>query len=148
MLYLYDSNGNLIKNDDDSGDGNASRLKQALAAGEYYLMVRAYSDSSTIDQYDLSVSRQELSFTEPNDTFETAYDFGTVEDVVSADLKIDYQGDQDYYKFSVPRPLCRIPGARPCGRAGFSIRAHAGIRRTARRPSAPVAALSSARRAR
>ena len=50
LLYLYDTQGSLIAEDDDSGDdGNGNALiSQRLNAGTYYIEVKAYSDDVVI----------------------------------------------------------------------------------------------------
>jgi hypothetical protein len=43
LLFLYDSNGNQIADDDDSGEGNNAMVSQRLNPGTYYIEVRSYS---------------------------------------------------------------------------------------------------------
>ena len=53
-LYLYDNTRTQLAYDDDSGDGQFSKLTKSLGPGTYYIMVRAFEDT-TIDEYSLSV---------------------------------------------------------------------------------------------
>ena len=43
MLLLYDSNGNLITEDDDSGDGLNALISERINAGTYFIEVKTYS---------------------------------------------------------------------------------------------------------
>jgi hypothetical protein len=42
MLFLYDSNGNQIADDDDGGEGNNAMIYQRLNQGTYYIEVKGY----------------------------------------------------------------------------------------------------------
>ncbi|MCL2720637.1 MAG: pre-peptidase C-terminal domain-containing protein [Treponema sp.] len=42
VMYLYDRNGNLITEDDDSGDSLNARIIQRLNAGTYYIEIKEY----------------------------------------------------------------------------------------------------------
>ncbi|MFH1378510.1 MAG: pre-peptidase C-terminal domain-containing protein, partial [Planctomycetota bacterium] len=55
-LYLYTSTQSQLASDDDSGSGYWSRIDRVLNPGQYYVMVRAYSSSSTIDSYSLLIT--------------------------------------------------------------------------------------------
>ena len=43
LLYLYDSSGNLIAEDDDSGEGGNALINERLNAGTYFIEVKTYS---------------------------------------------------------------------------------------------------------
>jgi len=43
VMYLYDSFGNLITEDDDSGEDNNAMISERLNAGTYYIEVKEYS---------------------------------------------------------------------------------------------------------
>ena len=45
--YLYDSAGNIIAQDDDSGAGYNFRILESVGAGTYYIAVKHYSSSGT-----------------------------------------------------------------------------------------------------
>jgi len=46
LLLLYDNQGNLIEEDDDSGDGENARITTRLNAGTYYIEAKEYSGGS------------------------------------------------------------------------------------------------------
>jgi len=56
VIYLYDSNGNLIAEDDDSGDACWSRIKKTLDPGTYYIRVVEYGENDEIPEYHLKLS--------------------------------------------------------------------------------------------
>ncbi len=55
VLYLCDSNEELINYNDDAGMDGYSRIAQPLDPGTYYVIVKAYG-TQTIDEYSLTVS--------------------------------------------------------------------------------------------
>lgn len=53
ILYLFDDRGELIAEDDDGGDGYASRLETDLAyGGRYFVAVATYGDDVELDERD------------------------------------------------------------------------------------------------
>lgn len=57
VLYLFDSQGKILREDDDSGDGNCSKLVlNRLAPGDYFLRVNDFSFRSANDLYQLDVT--------------------------------------------------------------------------------------------
>lgn len=57
-LSLYDSNGELVLEDDDSGEDNNAFIGESLSEGTYYILVSQYNrDGNTDESYRLSVSK-------------------------------------------------------------------------------------------
>ena len=56
VIYLYDSDGNLIAEDDDSGDAYWSRIEETLDPGTYYIKVVEYGENDEIPEYHLKLS--------------------------------------------------------------------------------------------
>jgi len=54
ILRLYDANGDLLGEDDDGGDGSASRLAGTLSAGTYYAALTGYG-GATIGMYEIRI---------------------------------------------------------------------------------------------
>ena len=54
ILRLYDANGDLLGEDDDGGEGSASRLAGTLAAGTYYAAVTGYGGAA-IGTYEIRI---------------------------------------------------------------------------------------------
>lgn len=58
---LYNSNGVLLKSDDDSGDGTNFMLKYSLTKGNtYYIKIRHFSSSKT-GSYELNIHDDSLN---------------------------------------------------------------------------------------
>ncbi len=59
---LYNSTGEEILADDNGGDANNFRISRSLAVGTYYLRVKGFNDSFSIDTrtgaYSLRIRRQ------------------------------------------------------------------------------------------
>ena len=53
-MELYDSQGNMIEENDDGDDYNAM-IERRLTPGKYYIMVSPYGTASPDDIYELSV---------------------------------------------------------------------------------------------
>src|SRR5262249_55481308 len=53
-LVLLDAKGNVLGEDDDSGDGTNARINVPLAAGTYYVVAKPLSDYYHIGSYTLS----------------------------------------------------------------------------------------------
>ena len=97
-FYLYNSNSSHIFSD--VAWGNSHSADCLLTAGTYYINLSG--DNPTDYQLSINISAAEFSSTEPNDTFETAYNLGTIENSMTLEgEKIDYAGDNDYYKFTL-----------------------------------------------
>ena len=63
ILALYDTSGSRITEDDDGGQGNASKIEwTAPARGSYYIQVRGYDDAT--GSYRLSVSSGVIQLTD------------------------------------------------------------------------------------
>jgi hypothetical protein len=45
LLFLYDNNGNLLGDDDDSGEGNNALISKRLNPGTYYIEVKGYDST-------------------------------------------------------------------------------------------------------
>ncbi|MBU1050258.1 PPC domain-containing protein [Candidatus Bipolaricaulota bacterium] len=56
MLYLYDASSNALAEDDDGGEGSASRLTTSLASGRYYVAVVSYGRDLIISRYEIYLS--------------------------------------------------------------------------------------------
>ncbi|MDD5219560.1 MAG: PPC domain-containing protein [Candidatus Bipolaricaulis sp.] len=67
VLRLYDAEGDLLAEDDDGGEGKASRIVGTAQAGRYYVTVREYGDDAVIPSYRVSLT-VEASPTGPGGT--------------------------------------------------------------------------------
>ena len=93
-LYLLDENGSTI---------SASSVPTLLDAGTYYVLVEGGYGRC---DYDLTITAETLSSSEPNDSLETAFDLGTISgEYLLADQKTDYEYDNDYYKFTLDKAV-------------------------------------------
>ncbi|MHA1169280.1 MAG: DVUA0089 family protein [Candidatus Hodarchaeales archaeon] len=101
VIYLYDSNYSLLATDDDSGTNSYSLIQNTLLQpGLFYIMVKCYYGSRTIDNYKIMVSALEVisGLDGSNDSFAQAVEinFNT-----SISGSINQTGDRDYYSFQV-----------------------------------------------
>ncbi len=65
LLSLYDGDGKLLAEDDDGGDGRASRLEGSIEAGTYFLVVSAY-ESNVVRSYEIWIEGSATSSTASN----------------------------------------------------------------------------------
>ena len=101
-LVIYDEQRNYINSSFTGVDSERVTISQA---GTYYVEVFGYDGA----EGNYSLSAQSFSgiaedIYEDNDTFETAFHFGTQSSSVSGyfdDLTIDKAGDDDYYAFTI-----------------------------------------------
>ena len=101
-LVIYDEQRNYINSSFTGVDSERVTISQA---GTYYVEVSGYDGAKG----NYSLSAQSFSgiaedIYEDNDTFETAFHFGTQSSSVSGyfeDLTIDKAGDDDYYAFTI-----------------------------------------------
>lgn len=96
VLTLYDSDGNWVASDDDSGTGNDAMLAwQAQWTDTYYIEAAGYLDPSAgtgaTGTYTLTLATATDDYS--NDTTTT----GVVAPTAPATGKIDYQGDEDWF---------------------------------------------------
>ena len=108
LLSLYDSDGQLLAEDDDGGDGRASRLEGSIEAGTYFLVVSAYG-SNVVQSYEIRIEGTGTSSTpstdtcpyekESNDTMALADDLTGVGGVACRIGSVAPVGDVDVYSF-------------------------------------------------
>lgn len=108
LLSLYDSGGKLLAEDDDGGDGRASRLEGSIEAGTYLLVVSAYG-SNVVRSYEIWMEGTGTSSTpstgtcpyekESNDTMGLADDLTGVGAVACRTGSVAPVGDVDVYSF-------------------------------------------------
>lgn len=102
LLYIYDSDTNLITYDDDSGVGYLSRISNYnLTGGIYFVVVTEYSDDYIITEYDISFEVNGyfiIDEYEPDDSFNQS----TL--LINGSQQIHNckpTGDADYYYFEL-----------------------------------------------
>lgn len=113
LLSLYDSGGKLLAEDDDGGDGRASRLEGSIEAGTYLLVVSAYG-SNVVSSYEVRIqglaSASASAYApdatcplekENNNTAAFADDLSAVGGVPCRTGSIAPAGDVDVYAFRV-----------------------------------------------
>ncbi len=100
FIELYDTNGSVIANDDDSGSGTNGRIEYTLTEGQrYYVSVHEYNNDATGD-YTLVISGCSACGDDPgNDTMATSTAFGSCGTKTAG---IDCADDIDIYNFQVP----------------------------------------------
>ena len=100
-LELFDAHGELIADSEGIDDREWVEM-EGLAAGEYFLRVSGFEDTTNPD-YWLTLNTPESSeadFSEPNETLEQAYDLREVEGLEIIDgLSINVPGDVDWFRF-------------------------------------------------
>lgn len=98
VIDLYDTDATtVLRSDDDSGEGLASRITwQCPANGMYYVQVRGYADART-GIYKIGVTAQD--FGEPDNTYQQARLVRT--DGTLYPRRLEVAGDQDWIKFVV-----------------------------------------------
>lgn len=111
ILELYDSGGVLLASDDDSGDGNFSRIEVGcgsggLAAGTYYLRVTAKNPADTIRDYLLTYAYSPCSGIGP-DAYEpdnSRFQASAITDGEVQGRSIEPVGDTDWVSFELAIP--------------------------------------------
>ena len=103
-LYSPEDTSWPIIEDDDTDGGNAALEIPLLSPGTWYLKVRAY-DPTTTGEYSLSmdITEGELGPGEPNEGADRAEVLNVGTSPVSG--RIDYTGDEDWYRITLNRPL-------------------------------------------
>ena len=97
--YLYNSSQSLLREDDDSGSGGNFRITYNLTANQtYYIRARAYS-LNTVGRYTLCVTAPANVTDDYGNTQSTAF---TINTNTNYSGKIDYQYDEDCFKFTAP----------------------------------------------
>jgi hypothetical protein len=56
VLYLYDGSGAAVAEDDDGGEGSASRLIVSLSSGRYFVEVVSYGRDQRIPEYEIHLT--------------------------------------------------------------------------------------------
>ena len=102
LLTLYASSGDLLAENDDSGDSSWSRIAVSLDAGRYYITVEAGDREALLIPYRLQAMGEGVKTateTEPNDTVETAEPIDWVEgEALLIEAAIGYEGDIDSFR--------------------------------------------------
>ena len=101
-LSLYDAMKNCLEGNYDGSVGNLTQLSAFLAAGTYYLKVSGDNPSYTVNyslgcEYNMVIG----DITEPNDTFETAFDLGSVTGDMTLNGLSLTAGDIDCFTFTI-----------------------------------------------
>jgi hypothetical protein len=107
-LTLFDAAGRLLAASETAADFEQVGLG-GLVPGTYYVRVAGYN-GATCPKYVLGVNLPGPDNREPNDTPETAYDFGTVRQTFTGwtHLAIDGPTDVDWFRFTTSR--AGVPG--------------------------------------
>lgn len=117
LLTLYKPNGDIVAEDDDSGDSSWSRIVIALEAGEYYIAVETYGDVTTLVPYHLNVVAgpvKTMTETEPNDVDEVAELIAWNEgESLLIEAAIGLDGDIDSFRFQLNEETTIIFETRP-----------------------------------
>jgi Lysyl oxidase/Bacterial pre-peptidase C-terminal domain len=101
-LAVYDGSQSFLA--DSTSTEDFEQLSIAALAGEtYYIKVYGFGGDTNPD-YQLLIDGPAIppDAYEPNDSFATAYDFGTTEHFAAAGLSIHASGNDDYYKLMAP----------------------------------------------
>ncbi|MCX6094792.1 MAG: pre-peptidase C-terminal domain-containing protein [Candidatus Bipolaricaulota bacterium] len=110
LLSLYDSAGKLLAEDDDGGDGRASRLEGSIEVGTYVLVVYAYG-ANVVRSYEVWIEGTAASSRtsdaacpsekESNNTMALADDLTGAGSVACRSGSVAPVGDVDVYSFSL-----------------------------------------------
>ena len=102
VMELSDSQGNVLANDDDSGDGYNSMIQLTLTAGDYLVAIRNYDNSTA--EYTLRVAfttGQLGDGYEPNDMRESAASLTLAADGGLYPASFHSSGDFDWYRITL-----------------------------------------------
>jgi hypothetical protein len=99
-LRIYNSAGQQISSNDDSGGSTNSRVSVSLGAGVYYVSAGAYNDAGT-GRYTVGVS---LAADDHGDTRSTSTAISlNAAGAGGASGRINFAGDRDLFRFTAPR---------------------------------------------